>query len=139
MSDGEKACIDSDYACCCVYVLSTDGMADVVYLLWSGVEYSVLVEHERALLAHYHSEFIRALATPTSNSGDEYTVEQMLADYDLEFLDHVKTAIPYLLGGLNAQVAAQNATEAGFLTYEFDPRVTASMCERALKLVSKAY
>lgn len=63
------------------------GVKDVVYLLASSVDSSVLQKHEDALLQHYHQQLVGALGP---ERGSEYTLDIMTNHFRLALLDYVR-------------------------------------------------
>lgn len=99
--------------------------ADVAYLLAGGVQYEDL--NEELLLDHYYNEL-----TSSQDIRDTYSRESFLLSYELELLCYYTTALPYLLKDLTPTICLENLTKYGWLTHEFDERVTLWLTERAL-------
>jgi hypothetical protein len=130
------------------------GAGDVAYLLAGGVQFEVLAASESALLGTYYAALSQRLrargftGTPAAGAargggsgsgggGCAYTRDAFQADYDLELLDYAATALPYLLNGLTPAAAATNRGKHGWLTHEYDARVTAWLCARAVQTVER--
>lgn len=118
------------------------GAADVVYLLVGGVRWEVLQQSEAALLDHYLDELSRCLTLKREDDDSSSTPtptldrDAWLAEYRLEFLCYTKTALPQLLLGLDDAACARNYHQYGWLTHEYDPRMTRWLCQKTVHYVS---
>jgi len=109
---------------------------DVAYLLWGGVIYEALFEHEEQLLLHYYNTLINSFPP---HQSDKYTWEEFKHDYDLEFLAYFQTALPQLLNGMTSHEAKKNENVYGWLTYESDPRLMKWGCQRAGEVIRRLW
>lgn len=122
---------------------AASGLGDVVYFFYGGVtsfppdksESETLEDFlsrmkftEGAILDFYFSELSLELG-----EGESFTEEECHRQYDLELLDYFSTAVPYLLSDLTPKLIRKNLKKYGYLTYEFDPRMTAFFFFRALE------
>ncbi len=63
------------------------GMKDIVYLLASSTDASVVQQHEQALLDFYHVELVQRLGP---ERGAAYTADVLQRHYALAMLDYVR-------------------------------------------------
>jgi hypothetical protein len=76
---------------------SPSGGGDVAYLIWTAAQLEALVSGgEEAMLRHYHRTLLSALSV-----GTTYPWEEFVEDYELEFMDYFKTALPQLMNGID--------------------------------------
>ncbi|GAX76044.1 hypothetical protein CEUSTIGMA_g3487.t1 [Chlamydomonas eustigma] len=120
---------------------ASSGMGDVVYLLSGAVQYKVLKDNEQGLLKWYWECLCESLQDADRIGGvpPEYSWDQCQADEKLEYLAYFVTALPQLMGGLNAIYCQQNVGKFGWLTHEMDPRVITWMCQKAKRLVQELF
>jgi len=120
------------------------GAADVVYFFYGGVTTFDEVEsssetleeffdrmrnYETVLKDHYYAEF----RTAAGERASGFTRELFDLHYELELLEYFTCAVPYLMGDLTPKLMKKNFHKYGYLTYEFDARMTSFFYVRALE------
>ena len=91
---------------------------------------------ELRLLRAYYDELCAAIALRGAAAVD-FTFEHLLHHYKLETLDHLCTAVPFLLVDLTPALLSANARKHGWLTYEFDARALRWALRRLLFLANE--
>lgn len=96
-------------------------------------------DRHQDLLKHYFDSFHEKLEDKCKKSGRAYATdlfswEEFTEEWNVEFLDYFKTALPQLLKGLTPEQAKANR-KYGWLTHEFDERATLWFCRTALSCV----
>jgi len=116
------------------------GVGDIVYLICGSVD-EELLNQESELLEYYYEQFSQFCKEngKIKDDGDIYCKEEFFQDYKLEFLDYFKTSLPYLLYPMNAEIAEENSKKWGWLTHEYNPKVTAWFCRRALSIIIQEF
>jgi len=113
---------------------ASSGMADVAYLLWSGVDVEGVRREAELLDAYYHA-LQAALPAAADDTAQIYTREEMESDIALEFLAYFATALPQLLNGMDFDHCEKWRGSYGWLTCETIPEVTEAFVGKALKLL----
>ena len=122
------------------------GAADVAYCIAGSVEPALLKipGAEEALLRGYYDELAQRVAAvqraggaSPAAGGLRYSLDELRADYEEEFLEHAVTALPYLLAGISPEVMAENRRKYGFLTYEQDVDGLAWLLVRAVEIAQR--
>eukprot|EP01126_Amoeba_proteus_P022061 TRINITY_DN22390_c0_g1_i2.p1 TRINITY_DN22390_c0_g1~~TRINITY_DN22390_c0_g1_i2.p1 ORF type:complete len:396 (-),score=50.66 TRINITY_DN22390_c0_g1_i2:12-1154(-) len=107
------------------------GGGDLAYLISAGVQYDCL-DKEHEFLQYYYKKMEKILGNAFT---ENYSFYRFLRDYKIEFIDYFSTSLPFLLHGLTPDLARANKSKYGWLTHEFDERVTFWFCKRALELI----
>jgi len=90
---------------------------------------------EAEVLHHYHRQLHSALVARDGHSS--YTFAELERDYEWEFLDYFKTAMPQLWPGLTSSVLLENRGKYGWLAHEMERHCVQWMCHRALTIIRK--
>lgn len=100
--------------------------SDVAYLIAGGIQFEDI--EEALFLDHYYNEL-----TNGCDINNTYSREMFEQDFDRELLAYFTTALPYLLKDLTPSICLENASKYGWLTHEYDERVTLWFTERAIQ------
>lgn len=117
--------------------LARSGLCDVAYLLCGGVHHDVFTTSEEALLRHYHQHFAQCLADRGVDAQAIPSLEQVCEWYEEELVVYYSTAMPYLLADLTPSLCVENSQKYGWLTHEYDERVTAWMSKRVVGILAR--
>lgn len=125
---------------------ASSGVADIIYFFYGGVTSFLPQKGQTESLDEFRTRFA-SLESRLMNlyfeafvqqSGANFCREEFDKQYNLELLDYFTTAAPYLLRDLTPKIAAKNLWKYGYLTYEFDPRMTFFFFSRALEAFSSS-
>eukprot|EP00762_Andalucia_godoyi_P001546 ANDGO_00209.mRNA.1 hypothetical protein PPTG_24467 len=110
--------------------------SDLVYLIWSGIDAAAVAspEAEADILRQYFDDL--SLRIPQVAADSTFTWDQFIQEYEIEFLDYWKTALPQLMPCLTPQDADSNRI-LGNLTFEFDSCALRLICQKAVAVLSK--